>query len=1392
MSNGKHPGGCNGRSPPQRLLGRPMQGLDRQRGVFPLPVLKSESVDVQNLSRACSRRVKQRDRVDDWVNDIVSSLNSMYLGEELMADFDPACKPNLAQRRCLDRIRESVLKLGKPPSDVSGQGALSELRASMGYSGEPASLANFRFDLVSLPPTAGSPSSLESILGSEGAEILMGILRSKILDSCDVDAKLKGSNLKRPYYDPCLRKRGIEYQQFVRRLHNANLIDFRLSIREEAGLFVVWKKSGKQRLVVDARRSNCWFDSPLPVKLATGGSFAQIEVDNAGPIELAGIDIADAFYGIELPHEFRDLFGLAPLTADQAGISEVQGRAVHRQQVVYPVFRVVPMGWTHALWVCQQCHEHVVNTIESIPSSLRFHDGAPIPALRPLIHTEYVDNYVAISQVPGAARASAREVERSLNERGLPTHAVEEGVGGETLGWKFGDNSAEVTMTPRRLWKLRLAVVELLSQGWATGKLLEKIVGHLTFASLLRRELLSCFQATYVYIKKCYHVHSRIWPQVVRELKWACSLLPLVCRNMAAPWSSEVLATDASHWGRGVAKLKSSVERVRAQARVQDRWRFTREQESLVLSSHDLDPLIHALTNNDDPCSDDAPPNSDNLKSLPVPELDVEFLAGPWTRVESRPWIRHEHIVILEGRALVWAVQHLARSSRNHGCRHLLLSDSMSCVLALTKGRGSSSGMNRICRQIAALSLACDFHLFYRWCPSELNPADKPSRNKILGDYNIWDNIDELVNAEACRESRHSWRRQAAAFYAGCRNGGKNWECCARRRAEIAGWREPEAAESDQSCKPDSPAWESTPPSSQGHSHQNILGRKDYHDTPHEIIRSGLGKTHAFCQTTEVSNEHIGAGGCGSSLVDGCLVLRRGRGVRGNDHDGSNQAHENRCPSLECPGQMQQGSPILSSSCTTPGQSANSVSNACPDDHAHCQPAQPANGGGAPCPHLEPVLPPRRIPEVEVPPAGGSKPSQQEVVSDPFRKLSNRRQVTTLKDTRAGRGSDDRPSLHAVVGDGSKTFEEQGELKAERVRFRHGPCDQALASGCRRMWFSSTWNPVCVPDQAWFSINRPAHSTEVGRRVDEARPLEEPQQSPPLRAGWEALPGLWQPQCSAAKSSPQGRKAAAQYFGPLRWMLKAPKRSIFLELFSGSGRLSKAIRHRSHRTFQVVEIDIETDPQHDLSKRALQNFLVLLIKLDKIAAVWMDTPCTSWSLARRNDGQGPPPLRSDEQLWGLSGLSLKDKERVRLGNNLARFSFRIFRFCHQLCIPAAIENPSTSRLWLIRPAQQIQSYPDVHLHVTDYCQDGTPWRKRTKVLTCHIDFSLVPRLCTSHKGICSHTNKPHVQLCGQQYGQFLTLLAQPYPKKLCNRIATVFHSAMLESLSRPMMKLVGF
>ena len=141
---------------------------------------------------------------------------------------------------------------------------------------------------------------------------------------------------------------------------------------------------------------------------------------------------------------------------------------------------------------------------------------------------------------------------------------------GETLGWSFDSDRPHVTMTPRRLWKLKLAVDELLRQGWGSGQLVERIVGHCTLASLLRRELLSCFQAVYVFVRKRYHVHGRLWPEVVRELRWISSLLPLCHRNLGAEWSPNIFAVDASTWGRGVVTAKGGIDL----ADHFDRWRF--------------------------------------------------------------------------------------------------------------------------------------------------------------------------------------------------------------------------------------------------------------------------------------------------------------------------------------------------------------------------------------------------------------------------------------------------------------------------------------------------------------------------------------------------------------------------------------------------------------------------------------------------------------------------------------------------------------------------------------------------------------------------------------------------------------------------------------------------
>ena len=47
-------------------------------------------------------------------------------------------------------------------------------------------------------------------------------------------------------------------------------------------------------------------------------------------------------------------------------------------------------------------------------------------------------------------------------------------------------------------------------------------------------------------------------------------------------------------------------------------------------------------------------------------------------------------------------------------------------------------------------------------------------------------------------------------------------------------------------------------------------------------------------------------------------------------------------------------------------------------------------------------------------------------------------------------------------------------------------------------------------------------------------------------------------------------------------------------------------------------------------------------------------PCGSWSRARDRPN-GPRRLRSDEEVWGLKGLSGADFQKVREGNILAKF-----------------------------------------------------------------------------------------------------------------------------------------
>jgi hypothetical protein len=86
----------------------------------------------------------------------------------------------------------------------------------------------------------------------------------------------------------------------------------------------------------------------------------------------------------------------------------------------------------------------------------------------------------------------------------------------------------------------------------------------------------------------------------------------------------------------------------------------------------------------------------------------------------------------------------------------------------------------------------------------------------------------------------------------------------------------------------------------------------------------------------------------------------------------------------------------------------------------------------------------------------------------------------------------------------------------------------------------------------------------------------------------------------------------------------------------------------------IIEIDIRWNDELDLTRRHFQQIVRGWLLAGQVTAVWLGTPCSSFSRARDRPG-GPPPLRSNAFVLGLPSLSEKDAQKVQLGNKLMRF-----------------------------------------------------------------------------------------------------------------------------------------
>eukprot|EP00972_Heterocapsa_arctica_P086682 12778374-Heterocapsa_arctica.AAC.1 len=102
-------------------------------------------------------------------------------------------------------------------------------------------------------------------------------------------------------------------------------------------------------------------------------------------------------------------------------------------------------------------------------------------------------------------------------------------------------------------------------------------------------------------------------------------------------------------------------------------------------------------------------------------------------------------------------------------------------------------------------------------------------------------------------------------------------------------------------------------------------------------------------------------------------------------------------------------------------------------------------------------------------------------------------------------------------------------------------------------------------------------------------------------------------------------------------------------------------------------------------------------------------------------------------------------------------------------------------MWYVPELIKLALADHVTTVVSDFCQYGKRWRKRTRFLCGNIDPSFLHRMdrqCQGRHGVCSKSHQLHFQLTGSSpQGIPWTRIAQPYPPVLCHALAHALTSS---------------
>ena len=357
-----------------KVFHEPLRGDGRRRDVFPLPAVKMDDPPSRPVCRSVLRRLHRRAAENKQINKAISALNSMFFGAGTNRLRNESCTLNDGQRHAQRLVVQQVKRLGPPPEDASGPGAICALRAASSSYVEPepgtGDVVSMALPRLSLP--SGKVAGVDLASGLQGhTKVMVEKFEDYMLqdsrfmgDACELAGEVK------PYNDPNLGDRKC-YLDFLGLLYTCGVLSFTQSCRGRVGAFCVSKKpkfvDGKkverQRLVLDCRQVNLQFKAPPLTELGSLSALTELTLRPEQTLFVAGSDIKDCFYACNLPPGMQDFFCLSRDVSIEEAVRIAGGNAEYMQSFgrcggfLSPCISVLSMGFNWSFFLVQALHE---------------------------------------------------------------------------------------------------------------------------------------------------------------------------------------------------------------------------------------------------------------------------------------------------------------------------------------------------------------------------------------------------------------------------------------------------------------------------------------------------------------------------------------------------------------------------------------------------------------------------------------------------------------------------------------------------------------------------------------------------------------------------------------------------------------------------------------------------------------------------------------------------------------------------------------------------------------------------------------------------------------------------------------------------------------------------